>query len=613
MKSTLARLKYAVDLRVHDRRLQNRLQAGSAVALGVGLILAAVFLSGLLDRFQSRLRDFLYQPQSPSGQVVLVTIDEMSIAEVGPWPWPRPTLARLMDALASFQPRVLAFDLVLLDSAPGDSELARALERVPSVVQPVLSIEGSRLRPADGAIPRFETAVMPPPNLQTRNTTLSHVLVWPDPDQIVRRVPVAIEVAGKSYTALGIAALRTELATPVAAGGSRINVGGWNLPVDARGQMYVDFTNPAERPVISALDVLTGRVDPIKLRDKIVLLGLTAPDLVGKVQIPIGYDRRTFPIEIQADLAEMALRQHGLVEQDRLNQILTIFLMALLAGATLPHLRLLPAAGLTILYFVAYLGYAFQVFADGVLVQPLYPALALVVTFACTMTVRYFDEDRQRALVRRLFRRNVPPDVVDQVLDVFDHGVLPLEGARRDVTVLSIDLREFNNLTETLEPQTLVHLLDQYMALMHRAIFRHKGSIVQVDGETILAVWNLPLLQSGHARAAVAAAMEIRRDALKLSAEQPKETAVSIGMGIATGGVVAGHIGSSGRPEYTLVGEVVSLAERLAIKPERSIYIDAETLKLIGDEFETREVNPVRLRRKTDPAAAWQVCEPVEL
>lgn len=618
--------------RVHTRRLQNRLQVGSALALGVGLLLTALLFSGWLEAFQARLSDFLYQPRAPSGQVVIIAIDDASLAELGPWPWPRATLADLINALAPHSPRVLALALVLSDpsteftqspsagsgpvSSADDLALAQALPRVPHVVQPIVGVEATRFPPRVNALPRFDVALGPAPALQTPNTTLAHAMIVPDADGVVRRLPVAIDAAGRRYPALGIAALALyqNRALELELTNGRVALGTTRLPVDAYGQMRLNFGSPKARRVLSFADALRGRVDLAPLRDKIVLIGITSAATPQSYETPLSFgSRHAYPVEIQADLIETLLGGYLLIDQDRLVQITMIFLMALLAGATLPHARWLSAAALTLIYFLVYLGYAFQEFNDGVVVQPLYPALALFLTFALAMTFRHFAEERPRAFIGRLFRRSVAPEAVDQVLAVFDQGVLALGGVRRKVSVLYVDLRDFAALAEVLAPEGALTLLNRTVAQIVASIFRYDGSIARHTGDTLLAVWNLPLEQCDHASRAVRAAVEIQHEFAHARQSEPKELTFAIGLGIATGRAVAGHLGTSARGEYTLIGEIVTIAERLALKPDRGVFIDAATREQIGAAFETRAVNPVRLRRKSDPLDVWEVCAPMEL
>lgn len=594
--------------------MHNRFQAGAVLALITGLSLAVLSRSNLLSPYQSRLSDFIYRPAPPSGQVIIVQIDDASLAEIGPWPWPRATLAALLDTLARTQPRAVALDTLLLQPASGDAVLAQAFQSIPDLYQPVAGVNTSRILPSPFTFPLFDLALTPSAALLTSNTRLAHDMVVADKDQVVRRVPVAIEAGGRKYAALGIAALAASrpalLATPEGAAVAKFIT---QLLTDGQGDLYVNFSKWDSRYVVSAADLLQGRVSQARLQDKSVFIGVTGSAASESYETPVTFGgQHTYSVEIQADLAETVLTGRLLSEQDGLAQITMILLMALLAGATLPHFRFLSAAGLTILYFLAYLVYAFGKFDGGIIVQPLYPTLALVVTFGLTMTYRYLAEDRQRERVERLFRRSAPASVVEQVLTVFDVGKLRLSGVRREVTLLHVDLHYFSTLTDVLSPEELMEVLDLYTSRIVQRVFQHAGLVVKQTGESLVAAWNLPLNQSDPARRAVLAAMEIRAELAKLTSERFKHLHIEIAMGISTGDAVAGSVGASSRHEYNIVGEVVAIAERLAANSDRTILIDATTCERVGGEFETREAKPMRVRGRTDPVPAWQLLLPLD-
>jgi adenylate cyclase len=592
---------------LRDRRVYLRLQFGSALGLGVGLMIAAAIISGILGVAPARLSDFLYRPPPPTGQVVIVAIDDASLKENGAWPWSRTTIAALINAMAAGQPRVVGLDLILPEPASDDAALTAAILRVPVVVQPVVGVEATRHSPGGSSFPRFDFVLDPAPALQTPTTRLGHTMSPPDADGIVRHIPVAIESAGKRYPAFGVAALEVHIEDQTIALGAR------QLPVDSSGRLKITFVTLGAEGVISARDVLGGRVRMNALRDKIVLVGLMSSAMPEHSNTPLSANRHVYGVEIQASVIETILGNHFLVQQDRLTEIVMVFLLAILAGATLPHFRLLTAFALTIIYFLLYLGYAFQKFDDGVLVQPLYPILALFGVFLGAMVFRYFSQERRRESIMRLFRRYVAPEAVEQVTRDFDRGVFPLGGARRVISVVCIDLRDLTRLAGSLNPAVLFDLLNQYAGLIVASIFRHDGAISKHTGEEIMATWNLLSDQADHARQALSAAMEIKREIGELAQKQPTGRAVKEGIGISTGEVIAGRIGAAARAEYTIVGEIISIAERLAAKPERSIFIDAATFACAGDEVQTRQVKPIKLRRETDPQQVWQVLMPTEL
>lgn len=615
LKSLPSTIRAACSDLLHDRHLYLRLQFGSALGLGIGLMIAVAIISNILGAAPTRLSDFLYQPLPPTEQVVIVAIDDASLKEMGAWPWSRATIATLIDALVRAQPRVIGLDLIFPEPASDDALLAQALARAPAIIQPVIGVQATRYPTSANAFPRFDFLLTPVPLLQTPTTRLAHTMITPDADGVVRHVSVAIQSGNRQYAAFGIAALEQyqncALGTRIENG--TVAFGAQRLPVEAQGQMKIVFGDPIKRHVLSAADVLRGRANLASLRDKIVLIGMMSTMTPENFVTPLSPERRVYAVEIQANVIEMMLSHRFLTPQDRLTEIVMVFLLALLAGATLPHFRPLSAFALTIIYFLLYLGYAFRMFNGGILVQPLYPTLALSLVLIGAMTYRYFSQERRRAFLMRLFRRYVAPEAVDQVTSDFVKETLPLGGVRRQVSVLCVDLRDLMCLTDAIAPEALFRLLNQYAALIVAVIFRHNGAVLKHTGEEIMATWNLLLDQIEHARLALQTAIEIKREIGEFNQKQPKELALKVGIGITTGQVVAGRLGSAGRVDYTIVGEIISVAERLAVKPERSIFIDAATFAHLGDEFQARQVKPIKLRRETEPHQVWQVLLPLEL
>lgn len=579
-------------------RLYNRLQFGSALGLSVGFLFSFLILTNILGSPPSRLADLFYQSPPPTHQVVVIALDDSSIQQIGELPWQRTTLAQLVHRIADAQPRVLAFDLMLTDPSADDDKLVQAFRRIPHVIQPIIGVQVTRL--PTHTIPRFHIALAPAAIFQNNNTQLGHTLIVPDDDDVVRRVPLWIESNGTRYPALGLATLEAFNAVDVQA-----------LPADKQGSLPINFFGRS-RQIISAADVLHGKTNLEALRDKIVLVGVTDSTHTRQFETPISFGADTSAILIHADVIETIYSHHIPIPQDRATQIVMIFLLALLAGATLPHVRWLSAVGLTIIYFLLYVGYAFAQFRYDIIVQPIYPVLALALMLIGTIVYRYLSEERNRAAMTRLLQRYLAPEAVALTAEKFARDTLPLHGVWREVSVLAIDLSELEPLSSSLTPQATIQLLNNYVALMVRVIFEHEGAIVKHTGSALLAAWNLLTDQPEHARIAVRAAIDIKHDIAEFNRRQPKELTIRVGMGVATGNVIAGRMGESSRAEYTIVGEIVGMAERIALKPERGVFIDVTTRERIGDEFDMIEVKPVRLRRKTDPAQVWLLVEPTE-
>jgi len=172
-----------------------------------------------------------------------------------------------------------------------------------------------------------------------------------------------------------------------------------------------------------------------------------------------------------------------------------------------------------------------------------------------------------------------------------------------------VDLRDLRLLAETLDAVALIELFNRYVTRIVAIVFQNEGFVTKQAGDTTLAVWNLVLDQPDHALRAARAATEIKREIRAINLELLKENSIEIGVGVATGSVVIGRIHIPKRAEFALIGEVVTLAERMAMKTDRGVFVDPPTRELIAGEFDSRQVNPIRLRRKTDPQIVWEIVE----
>ena len=591
-----------------------RLQVGLAIGLCAGSIVAVILLVGGLNRYDLRFADLLYRPRPPSGKVVLVAMDDKTIAEYG-WPIERVPLGGGLFAIMRAKPSVIVLGFVLPDLTAKleDEYLAAIIQRAGKIVQPVLGIEATRYPPYPGMFPAYDSLLSPAETLRTTNTTLAHAGIYPDPDGVVRRIPLAIDAPGRRYPAVGLAALvlYQDREPGVGIQNNQAIFGDTHVPVDESGQLLIHFVQRAALPTVSYVDIAQGRADLSILRDKIVLVGPISKDIPEDYAVPLAIGvSRAFNVELQADLLETLLGGKFLREQDRLAHIGEVLLLAVIAGATLSHLSWLYAAALTLLYFAVYLLYAFQRFDDGIVVTPLYAALVLLLTYIGTMLYRYFSEERTRAFISRIFLRMVPPEAVAQVLTLYDRGALSLSGGRREVTVLCASLRGISSLSEASAPEAIIELLNQSMASITRVVFRHGGSVTNQVGNVIVALWNFPLTQPDHAQRAVRAAFEIQREVLNLRATPAGGSEVGVAMGVATGTVVTGYLSASARADYSVVGDVVNLAERISVLAAADqVLVDPATHERVHADLETRQIHTLRLRGKKDPIVVWEVRE----
>ncbi len=605
---------------LHDPRFRLRVQVGLVIALAVGLLLSVALFLGILTPLDLMLTDWVYQPITPSGRVAIIAIDKKSLDQIGAWPWSRAVHAGLLERLSSAPPQVIAFDVLFLQPAPEDPGFAAAIRKAGNVILACDGVAAASYPQRLDSLPQFDVLLLPTPQLREAAAGIGHRMLLADPDGILRRVPVAIETQGTKYPALGITlaqAFSGSTNIDYEIRDRRVTVGNTQIQTDGYGRMLLNFVTAGEGlEVYSYADVFTGLVPASTFAGKIVLIGGTANIESETYATPLNSGNTALDnVTVEAGLADMLVSTPPrlLQTEDPLGLIVVTLLVAIIAGMTLPHLGLLSAAGLTILYLLALMLSAFEGFSHGLVLRILYPASALLLTFGLIATFRYLSEERRRQFLTMLFRRYVPAESVANVVDAVDRGELPLTGARREVTVLYVDLRGFAALSEGLAPEAVLAFVNTYLEIMLQEIQAENGTVNKPMGDALVAIWNAPLDQPDHASRAIHAALNVRRSIQRFQESRSEEQSLNVGLGLATGNAVLGNISALGKVEYTLVGETVNVASRIsAFAGNNQILADAATAQAAPEDIEKRELTPVRVRGRKEPLSVWEIRDNVE-
>ena len=598
----------------NEARVRFRLQAGTAIALGACFFVYLILFSNLLAPLNQLATDFLYHPIAPNPNIAIIAIDSKSLDEIGPYPWPRAVHAALLDRLQADPPRLIAFDLLFPQPSPDDAAFAAAMQKNGSVLLGTIGVPAAAYDKEPETLPSFDVVILPEEILRSAANAIGHRSIEPDADGVVRRMATAIRANEINYPALGLAAAAQTLGVKdiqYDLPARTVHVGSLNLPVDEYGNVLLNFTSPSSGiPSYSYVDVFRGNVPASTFRDKLVFIGGTGNIESQEYAIPLNLDNtRIHDIHLQADLASMLLNTppNTLEAQGAFGKLALTLAFAMLAGLTLPHLRPLHAIVLTLVYLLGLLLFAYEAFNRGIVIQILYPALALLLTALGITTFRYLFEERRRRSLTLLFRRYVPAESVGRVVDAIDRGELPLTGARRVVTVLYADLRGFATLSEETMPETVLSLVNQYMEIALQPIQTEGGTVSKPMGDALLAIWNAPLDQPDHCERGLRTAIQIQRSLMRYQQKRNSEERLNFGIGIATGWAVLGNISALGKVEYTLVGDTVNVAARIsAFANNNQILVDSATAEAIVQGITLRPLTPVRVRGRKEPLPVWE-------
>lgn len=364
-------------------------------------------------------------------------------------------------------------------------------------------------------------------------------------------------------------------------------------------------------PYFSITDILEGEFPPGTFKDKIILVGATAVGL---------YDMRSTPfsavypgVEVHATVIDNILNGTFLFKPrwTKIYDALAIVLLSLFVGLVIPRVGaiqgVLFASGLFVLHIVA----TQWLFSHASLwVNMVYPLLALVLVYTSLTIYRYLTEERERKKIRGAFSHYVSTSVVNEVLKHPDK--LKLGGEKKDLTVLFSDIRSFTTISEVMAPEELVRLLNEYLTIMTDIILKYDGTLDKYMGDAIMAIYGAPLDMTDHPTRACYSALEMMEGLKKLNEKWIKEGKVplDIGIGINTGMMIVGNMGSEQRFDYTVMGDAVNLGNRLegANKDYRTnILLSEFTYERVKEEFTCMELDSVRVKGKIRPVRIYQL------
>jgi adenylate cyclase len=614
----------------------------------------------------------LGMPNPVDNRIVIVDLDEKSLSEIGRWPWNRSVIARLIDQLFdTYQIDVLGMDAVFPE--PDDSsglKKLQALAQGPLKDAPVFlerlkslektldyddllaqSLQNRRIvlgyvftSAQEGT---SEAGQLPPPTIpmeevpayhfsyregkgfaanlpkfQASAKTGGHFNSVPDPDGIVRRVPLLFGYKGQLYESLSLAMARLALRADevglefyLEKGQSSLEnllVGNRAIPVDEYLQALIPYRgNWGSFPYVSASDVLQGRVeDPNLLKGKIVLFGTTAQGLRDTRATPM---QNVYPgVEIHANIISGILDNNimSYLPYEKAAEVLLLILIGVVMISFLPLFGPLTATIATLVLSCLVIWLNLFIWNEHNVVFPLATTLLLILTqFLFNMSYGYFVESTHKRHLTGLFGQYVPPELVDEMSKNLGNE-FSMEGESREMTVLFSDVRGFTTLSEGLEPKELSELMNEYLTPMTRIIHEYRGTIDKYMGDAIMAFWGAPLPDSQHARHALDAAMEMlkRLEALRPQFKAKGWPEIRAGIGLNTGIMSVGNMGSQFRMAYTVLGDAVNLGSRLegTTKAYGVQIIVSESTKNAVPEYLYRELDRVRVKGKDKPVVIYE-------
>ena len=600
-------------------------------------------------------------PPIKQNNIAIVAIDDASIAEQGRWPWSREKIALLVSKLHQMQAAVIAFDIIFSESERNIMDQAlKGLDKTPASQNNSLQTTLKQLIPYynfdevfaqslnqgdfvlgmvfdeqnDSAlgdlpaplvkltqeqanslsIPRMDGYLSNIPVLQNAAHQAGFLNAAPDDDGTLRQTNLLMSYHNGVYPSLALEATRLyllsdkiQLITSNYGNDSvleGIQLDQTIIPTDETGSILIPFRVGAYAyPYISATDILENRIKPQDIASKIIFIGATATGL-GDLK-PSAITNNYPGVEVHASVASAILDNYFPSKPvwGRGLEFLLIVGLGLIGAVLFPFLNALLLSIIALLSILGWLYATTWLWVHQHLVLTLlFPLITVLFLVFMNMVNSYLAASKQRKEIKSVFGQYVTQQHIDTILKSSNESLL--EGESKELTVLFSDIRGFTTMSEKLTAVQLKMQLNEYLSAMTGVIFDLDGTIDKYVGDMIMAFWNAPISDSQHAKKAILAALEMQRtlkevNQLFLAKNLPD---INIGIGVNTGMINVGDMGSKYRRAYTAIGDSVNLASRLEgmCRPyEVDILVGEDTYKITKEDFLFLYIDKVKVKGKT--------------
>jgi len=618
-------------------------------ALAIGLVAALAALAawyvGWLASWEAptwtwRAR-FFARREMPSPQIKLILLDQASLdwaQEINGWGWPWPR--EVHGAIAAFcqraGARAFAIDLLFTEPSvygvPDDEALGEALRTGPPAILPVLP--GGQETTWPESMPRPDVAIEMPMTIESTDllfpvveiaagaAAAGHATGRPDADGVFRRLAPFCRFDNVEIPALGLATWLAAESEPnaIAAVPDGLRIGNMVIPLDRQGNAILRFRGEGGLPeAVSAAAVVqselrlreeeTPTLSPDIFKDCYVFMGCSAPSLLDLRPTPV--NPKCPGVVLHTTFLDNLLTDSFIAEAQPVAVVLGVMATAVLASLSLTYGgRWWQAGPLAVVWLGMPVVVGFAAYAKGWWWPVAAHESAVGLGLVGTLAMNYWAEGRQRAFIKQAFRHYLSGAVIEKILRDPKH--LQLGGEKRELTIMFTDLAGFSTFSEKLEPVELTALLNDYLSEMTDIILEEGGTLDKYEGDAIIAFWNAPLEQADHAVRACRAALRCQRRLAELRSSYQERTGAALHMrvGLNTGPVVVGNMGSKKRFNYTILGDAANLAARLEGANKAfgtATMVAGSTWEQVVSEFRGRKLADLRVVGRKTAVAVYEL------
>lgn len=589
--------------------IKNKIVKRLLFGLGIGVITTVIgsimIIANPLQNYHLKLSNLLFaNNNNPNPEIVVIAIDDASVNDNRNkenrleryWDWSRLYHKKVLETLEENNAQVVAFDLAFSEETNKISRktLETILKTTPE--NKLLQTFGEYVMPSHPediafaeSLGKYNNIVLfskpdnPPIDILASNvTSLGLPVTEKDPDGLVREIPFE-----GSFTQKIVELYNPDLLT--------------NVPLED-GNLIINYSTPPYKyNAISYKDIYFDTFNPKGVQDKIALIGVTTPSVQDHASTPIKPETDMPGIEIHANAIQTILEQNFLLNQTKTSQIITLAALAIIGSIALVFLNIWLGIILALLLGIGYYAAAHITYSNGLIINMIYPFIAVVLIYIGSVMYKYFAELKQRKYLQTAFGRYLSPDIMNEVLK--NPKLLHRSGMKREITVFFSDIAGFTGVSEKLEPPVLLDLVNDYLGAMTDIVLKHHGTLDKYVGDAIVAYFGAPLKQADHAHRTCSVALAMREKLPSLHEKWKREgkPLIDFRIGINTGEAIVGNVGSEKRFDYTIMGDEVNLGSRLEGANKRygtRIMVSEHTYAVVRDDFIFRPLDIIKVKGK---------------
>lgn len=569
-------------------------------------------ITNFIPNIDYMLKDALYQiPRGVTSSIKIIGIDERTLEELGPInTWTRQYYADLIRILNTYEdarPSVIGFDVTFSGNVEenGDMAFVQAAEESQNIVtvsqlvyseKSEINEEGLRDYPIEYIVYPYEAL--------RQVTKIGYSNVAQDSDGTVRRVVMDEQFEGKKQYMFSkvIYDIYCE----------KEGISQSEVSSDKYGRTLINFSGkPGDYEYISFIDVLNGRIDCRTFKNSIVLVGAYAAGMQDNFKVPNGYSKQMYGVEIHANILQAFMQNRFSINGNPYLYGILMGIVCALLHFVFKRARILISTILLFAAIAAELCAGIILNNNGIAISLIYMPIVLIVSYIYCLAIGYILEKIKRKKVLNAFKKYVAPEIVEEISKKGDFKI-KLGGENRDIAVLFVDIRGFTTMSEVLEPEQVVEILNNYLNLTTNAIFKNKGTLDKFVGDATMAVFNSPFDLEDYVYKAVCAAMDIVAGGAALEDELMKKFGRSVGFGVGVncGPAVVGNVGCDFRMDFTAIGDTVNTAARLEANAKKGqVLISDEVYKRLKDRIEVEEIGEIPLKGKSKGVFVYSVVD----